>query len=163
MAKFVRVAALSDVAPGSAARVEAHGVPIALFNVGGTLYALDHACTHRGGPLSEGAVSGESVVCPWHRAAFCLKTGKVLRGPAGRGVRSYPVRVSGGGDVEIDVATPAASLPAGASLRSGAVRTALNYVAVAGVAAFAVVVWAAHGAVGVAGRVRKLLRGRRAA
>jgi nitrite reductase/ring-hydroxylating ferredoxin subunit len=160
MADFVRVATVGDVAPGGAARVEARGVPIALFNVGGIFYALDHACTHRGGPLSEGAVSGESVVCPWHRAAFCLKTGKVLRGPAGRGVRSYPVRVSAG-DVEIDVASPVAARSAGGPLRAGAFQTALNYLAVAGVAAFAVVVWAAHGAVGVAARLRKRLGGRR--
>lgn len=162
MASFVRVAALGDVAPGSAVRVEARGKAIALFNVGGIFYALDHTCTHRGGPLSEGAVSGESVVCPWHRAAFCLKTGKVLRGPASRGVRSYPVRVSGD-DVAIDVAMQATSLDAHGPLRPGALRAALNYVAIAVVAAFAVVVWAAHGAVGAAGRVRKLLRGRRSA
>lgn len=160
MANFVRVAAAGEVAAGSAARVEADGKPIALFNVDGTLYALDHACTHRGGPLSEGAVSGESVVCPWHRAAFCLKTGRVLRGPAGRGVRSYPVRVTGG-DVEIDVATPATPIAARGPLRPGALGVALNYVAVAAVAAFAVVVWLAHGGVAAAARVRKLLRGRR--
>jgi nitrite reductase/ring-hydroxylating ferredoxin subunit len=159
MANFVRIAAVGEVAPGSAARVEAHGKPIALFNVDGAFYALDHACTHRGGPLSEGAVSADSVVCPWHRAAFCLKTGKVLRGPAERSVKSYPVRVSGS-DIEIDVATGAPSLVARGPLRPGGLRVALNYVAVAAVAAFAVVLWLAHAAVAVADRLRKLLRGR---
>jgi nitrite reductase/ring-hydroxylating ferredoxin subunit len=160
MADFVRVAAVGEVAPGSAARVEARGRPIALFNVGGIYYALDHACTHRGGPLSEGAVSGESVVCPWHRAAFCLKTGKVLRGPAQRSLRSYPVRVADDG-VEIDIAAAALLRLGRGPLRRGALRAALNYAAVAAVAAFAVVVWAAHGVVRAAGRVRRLLRGRR--
>ncbi len=161
MANFVRVAVAAEVQPGGAARVEAHGKPIALFNVDGALYALDHACTHRGGPLSEGAVSGESVVCPWHRAAFCLKTGRVLRGPAERSVRSYPVRLAGD-HVEVDIATPATSLAERGPFRPGVLRATLNYMAIGAVAAFAVVVWLAHGGIAVAARVRELLRGRRA-
>jgi nitrite reductase/ring-hydroxylating ferredoxin subunit len=69
------------------------GQKIALFRVGEAFHALSDTCTHRGGPLSEGTVEGAEVTCPWHGARFDIKTGAVLGPPAGREVRSYPVRV----------------------------------------------------------------------
>ncbi len=72
------------------------------FGVGEAFYALSDTCTHRGGPLSDGTVEGAEVTCPWHGARFDVKTGAVLGPPAGREVRSYPVRVTGA-DVEIEV------------------------------------------------------------
>ena len=78
------------------------GKKIALFNLDGTFFAIDDTCTHRGGPLSEGEVSGEEVTCPWHGAVYNIKTGAVLGPPAPRGVASYAVRVQGS-DVEVEV------------------------------------------------------------
>src|SRR5438094_662966 len=91
-----------DLAPGQAKCVEVAGKKIALFNLEGSFYAIDDTCTHRGGPLSEGEVSGEEVTCPWHGAVYNIKTGAVLGPPAPRGVASYPVRVQGAG-VEVEV------------------------------------------------------------
>ena len=65
MAQFVKVASTADLAPGEARCVEVSGKKIALFNLEGSFYAIDDTCTHRGGPLSEGEVSGEEVTCPW--------------------------------------------------------------------------------------------------
>ena len=93
MAQFVKVASTADLAPGEAKCVEAAGKKIALFNLEGTFYAIDDTCTHRGGPLSEGEVSGEEVTCPWHGAVYNIKTGAVLGPPAPRGVARYAVRV----------------------------------------------------------------------
>ena len=78
------------------------GQKIALFRVGQAFHALSDTCTHRGGPLSEGTVEGAEVTCPWHGARFDIKTGAVMGPPAGREVRSYPVRVTGA-DIEIEV------------------------------------------------------------
>lgn len=102
MGNFVKVAAVTEVAPGGAKLVEVEGHTLALFNVGGTFYAIDNTCTHVGGPLAEGTVEGEEVECPWHGARFSVKTGKVLNPPAGSDVKAYPVRVSGS-DVEIEI------------------------------------------------------------
>jgi nitrite reductase/ring-hydroxylating ferredoxin subunit/uncharacterized membrane protein len=44
--------------------------------------ALAHSCAHLGGPLSEGTLKDESVVCPWHGSEFALDDGRVLNGPA---------------------------------------------------------------------------------
>ncbi len=102
MAQFIKIASTTDLAPGEAKCVEVAGKKIALFNLDGTFFAIDDTCTHRGGRLSEGEVSGEEVTCPWHGAVYNIKTGEVLGPPAPRGVASYAVRVQGS-DVEVEV------------------------------------------------------------
>ncbi len=79
-------------APGSAIRVTLENTPVAVFNVGGLLYAVDARCTHVGGPLEKGPVSGTTVTCPLHGSQFDLPTGRVLRGPAVRPLKTYRVR-----------------------------------------------------------------------
>jgi len=93
---FVRVAAATDVPPGSGRRVDVDGYRIALFNVNGTFYAVDDVCTHEEASLSEGALSGEIVACPKHGSRFHVPTGRVLSLPAVRPVNTYEVKVEGG-------------------------------------------------------------------
>ncbi|HXE75833.1 MAG TPA: non-heme iron oxygenase ferredoxin subunit [Candidatus Xenobia bacterium] len=103
MAKFVKVATRAELAGLQGGKlVQAAGQNLALFNVGGNYYAIENTCPHRGGPLAEGPVAGEVVTCPWHGSSFNIKTGAVLSGPADRGVKSFPVQVSGD-DVEVEV------------------------------------------------------------
>src|SRR6059036_3031436 len=102
MAEFAKVARAAEVLPGRAKLVEAGGKKIALFNVAGAYYAIDDTCPHRGGPLSQGPVEGNTVTCPWHGSKFEIKTGALLAPPAATGVASYRVRVSGS-DVEVEV------------------------------------------------------------
>ncbi len=90
-----RVAALADVPPGTLRVVACDGRSLALANVDGVLYAIDNLCTHDNGPLGEGALRGERIVCPRHGAAFDARTGRVLTLPAVRSVRGYPVTVDG--------------------------------------------------------------------
>jgi nitrite reductase/ring-hydroxylating ferredoxin subunit len=99
---FTKVAAVADVPPGQARQAKVGGRTLAVFNVNGTLYALDDTCPHRGGPLSEGEVVGGEVVCPWHAARFDLASGHNLSPPAPRGVQSYPVRVVGD-EIQVDL------------------------------------------------------------
>jgi nitrite reductase/ring-hydroxylating ferredoxin subunit len=102
MAGFVKVATTGDLAPGQAKQVQVDGKAIALFNLGGTYYAIDNTCPHRGGPLAEGDVEGEEVTCPWHGAKFRISSGEVLGPPARTGVGSYRTRVTGS-DIEIEL------------------------------------------------------------
>jgi len=102
MAELTKVATVAEVPPGKTKMVESGGKKIALFNIGGTYYAIDDTCPHRGGPLSQGPVEGETVTCPWHGSKFDIKTGAVLAPPAVKGVASYRVRVSGS-DIEVEV------------------------------------------------------------
>ena len=102
MSKMVKVAQTDELSPGSGKVVEADGRSIALFNVEGTFCAIDNTCTHRGGPLGEGELSGEMVTCPWHGANFNVKTGAVTQPPAPTGVRTFVVKVEGG-DVLVEL------------------------------------------------------------
>lgn len=102
MAEFVKVADIHEIAAGSIKHVEVNGKSIALFNLEGNFFAIGNECTHRGGPLAEGYIEGESVTCPWHGAQFNVKTGAVEGSPATKDVAKYNVRVQGN-DVEVEV------------------------------------------------------------
>jgi nitrite reductase (NADH) small subunit/3-phenylpropionate/trans-cinnamate dioxygenase ferredoxin subunit len=90
-----KVAEAAEVPDGEARVVDVAGRTLALFNVGGTFYALDNACPHRGGPLGEGDVDGAIVVCPWHAWRWDVRTGSNTNNPAVR-VACYPVSVEQG-------------------------------------------------------------------
>jgi nitrite reductase/ring-hydroxylating ferredoxin subunit len=114
-AGFVAVAAASDVPPGAVRAVRAAGADLVLVHDGTDLHALAARCTHAAGPLDEGAVIGVTggeadgdcrLRCPWHGAIFRPATGEVLRGPARKPLRRYPVRVVDG-EVWVDVSESA--------------------------------------------------------
>ena len=94
MPDFVRVAAASELPPGKMKPITVNGKTLALCNVGGTLYALDNVCAHRGGPLSEGYLEGDNLECPWHGWQFNVKTGCMPMNP-GTQVQTYQVKVEG--------------------------------------------------------------------
>lgn len=96
MDEYVEVARTDEVPPGEGRVVSVNGHPVALFNVEGEFHAIDGTCTHKGGPLGEGALRGAEVTCPWHGARFDVTTGEVRGPPAPRAVRSYAVKVEGG-------------------------------------------------------------------
>lgn len=82
---------ISDVAPGSVLLLG----NVAVFSVVGGFCATQALCTHRGGPLSEGAVDDTIVTCPLHGVQFNIWTGAVLRGPAKDALKTYHVIVDG--------------------------------------------------------------------
>jgi nitrite reductase/ring-hydroxylating ferredoxin subunit len=92
--EFIKVASISELELGSCKTVEEQGKVIALFNVGGRIYALDNTCLHQGGPLGEGLLEGEVVTCPWHMWEFNVRTGEKVGEPSLR-VATYPVQVDG--------------------------------------------------------------------
>jgi nitrite reductase/ring-hydroxylating ferredoxin subunit len=95
MPEFVRALALADLPPGQCTEVSVGGKPVALFNVGGTVYATSNTCIHRGGPLGQGALDGQAVLCPWHAWSWDVTTGENTANPELR-IPTYPVRVEDG-------------------------------------------------------------------
>ena len=61
---------------------------IAVFHHGGVFRAIADGCNHRGGPLSEGRLRGEFVMCPWHGWEYSVITGQ---GPEGFDEEQVPV------------------------------------------------------------------------
>jgi nitrite reductase/ring-hydroxylating ferredoxin subunit len=90
---MLRACAVDDVPLGEGRAVTLNGRKIALFRTRSGWYALDAACPHLGGPLADGIVSEQSVICPLHERRFALGTGEALSG--GCGVAAHRVTVVG--------------------------------------------------------------------
>lgn len=89
---------VSDVPPGSVLLLG----KVAVFSAAGGFCATQALCTHRAGPLSEGALDDTTVTCPLHGARFDIWTGAVLGGPAQEPLKTYRVSVEGDiGRVEV--------------------------------------------------------------
>lgn len=70
------LANVADILPGQSITVSLpSGKEIALFNIDGSIHALENACPHMGGPLSEGEIDNGCVTCPWHGWQFNIKNG----------------------------------------------------------------------------------------
>lgn len=93
----VKVAETHDIPEGKARRVLVKRRPVAIFNCGGTFYAIHDTCSHADASLAEGHFhSGEcKVACPLHGALFDVKTGEALTLPAVSPVDIYKVTVDG--------------------------------------------------------------------
>ena len=72
----------ADLTEDKPTKVRVNGTDVMLVKRGGTIYALAEKCSHAGGPLAEGKLEGDTIVCPWHGSRFCLKDGHVEDGPA---------------------------------------------------------------------------------
>lgn len=94
---WVEVCRIDDI-PALGARVleRVGGDNIALFRTAsGNVFALRDRCPHKGGPLSQGIVAGETVTCPLHSWNLSLESGEA-RAPDMGCVATYPVRVEDG-------------------------------------------------------------------
>jgi nitrite reductase/ring-hydroxylating ferredoxin subunit len=86
---------LANLAPGQVALVRVDGEDVAVYNVDGAYYATQDACTHAGGPLSDGELNGREIICPWHASCFDVANGGVTCGPATEPLKTYRVEVEG--------------------------------------------------------------------
>jgi len=76
MSGYLDVCQADDVPVGSGRSFSLDGRTIALFHTESGFYAVDNSCPHRGGPLADGDLSCDEIVCPWHFWIFDLKTGR---------------------------------------------------------------------------------------
>ena len=95
------VAKVSEIAAGTTRRVVVDSNEILLCNVEGKIYAIEDVCTHDGGPLDQGELEGECVICPRHGATFDVRTGDALTLPAVLPLLTYEVHVEGD-DIFVD-------------------------------------------------------------
>ena len=95
--QWVRVTPCESIPLREGRAVTIGGRQIAIFNLGNRFLATDNQCPHRGGPLCDGIVAGDSVVCPLHAWKVRLDTGAVER-PAAQDtcVATYATRIDNG-------------------------------------------------------------------
>jgi nitrite reductase/ring-hydroxylating ferredoxin subunit len=101
MPNFVKVASMANLKPGTAMTVVVNGMDIALYNVGGKIYATSNTCLHQGGPLGEGILEGEIISCPWHMWEYNVCTGEKV-GNSSIKLTTYPVEIEGA-DIKVGV------------------------------------------------------------
>ncbi len=96
MSNWIDIAALEDIPPRGARVVKTRLGCVAVFRTGDDkVFAIDDACPHKKGPLSEGIVHGNAVTCPLHNWVIDLKTGMAQGADQGR-VNTYEIRVEQG-------------------------------------------------------------------
>lgn len=95
MAEFVEVARLDDLPPGRGSTFTVAGKNLALFNIDGTIHAMDDGCLHAAASLGAGKLDGKVVTCRAHGWRYDVTTGCTMHVPD-YGVKTYPVQVAGG-------------------------------------------------------------------
>ena len=113
MTGWVRLTQCENIPLREGRTVQMDGHEIAVFNLGNRFLAVENRCPHRGGPLADGIVSGEKVVCPLHSRKVCLQTGHV-DGATEQPLcaQTYPTRiVDGYVDLKLSAAMEEATVP----------------------------------------------------
>lgn len=95
MAAKTKLLAVAELPTGASRCVDTTVGPVAVFHTESGFFALANECPHRGGPLSEGPLSGDAVACPWHQWKFDLKSGACVNIPGAK-TKSFPVEESDG-------------------------------------------------------------------
>jgi nitrite reductase/ring-hydroxylating ferredoxin subunit len=89
-----RLGPVGQIPPGEGRTFAVAGEQVAVFRLrSGRLHALSAVCPHRGGPLADGQLDEQVVLCPLHLNAFELATGCSTTGAAP--LRRYDVRLDG--------------------------------------------------------------------
>ena len=95
--RWVRAVPETDLPNGGSTGVTVEGRQILLHRgTDGELHALDDLCSHAGGLLSRGEISGCVVTCPLHESQFDLRDGHIVRGPAHHPQPVLPTRERNG-------------------------------------------------------------------
>jgi nitrite reductase (NADH) small subunit len=98
---FAKVGLLSMLPPGSAMDARVGDDAYAVCNLDGELFALSGTCPHAHGPIGQGMISGNFIVCPWHEYAFDCRTGANAYDPRLK-LQTFAVKVDGD-DILVDV------------------------------------------------------------
>jgi nitrite reductase (NADH) small subunit len=103
---WLRIGRPSDIPHLEGRSIQIGERRVAVFCLPDGWAAIDHACPHKAGPLSDGIVAEGCVTCPLHGQRFSLQSGERLDGE-GRGVLTYEVRERNG---ELELLVPEADL-----------------------------------------------------
>ncbi|SEA84601.1 Rieske (2Fe-2S) protein [Paraburkholderia sartisoli] len=107
MSRRIPVGPVDELAPGQRKLVFIDGRSIVLFNIAGTIHAIDNACPHNGASVASGQLEGCVLRCPAHGLRFDLRTGCVS-GAGGLSLTTFPVQAVDG-KLVVRLEDPAAS------------------------------------------------------
>ena len=93
---WIDVGASEELSQRPVQQVVVGSARIALTYSHGQFGAISGVCNHVGGPLGEGKLDGDYVVCPWHYWKFHYRTGEGEPGYEDDRVPAHDVRVENG-------------------------------------------------------------------
>ena len=93
---WIDAAARDDVPEDDVMGLAVAGRDIALYGVGGEVFATDNICTHGHARLCDGFLEGREIECPLHQGKFDVRNGMPTCAPVTEPLRSYPVKIEGG-------------------------------------------------------------------
>jgi len=94
--KWYPVCQVEEIPSLGGRTVRAGQMEIAIFRLSdGRIRAVHNRCPHKQGPLADGIVSGDTIICPMHGRKISLESGAVLPPDSGC-VKTYPAKVEGG-------------------------------------------------------------------
>lgn len=132
--EWVDLGSAEELSRSPLQRFSAGRTEIALSCSDGKFGAVHNACNHVGGPLGEGHLEGDYVVCPWHQWKFHRVSGEGEPGFEADKVPSFPVKVEGGRVlVNVSAATRRSKAPHDPHPLARAVARADGLVRVAGI------------------------------
>ena len=91
----------TDFPTGAQRRITVDGEPVLILNHEGSIHAVSYYCGHMEYPLEGATVEDGLLVCPYHGAGFCLKTGKPDGPPAMDGIHIYSVTIQDNGELTV--------------------------------------------------------------
>jgi nitrite reductase/ring-hydroxylating ferredoxin subunit/uncharacterized membrane protein len=103
--EFTPVMAVAELPDATPTKASLGPTSLVVVRRGDLVYALKATCSHAGGPLPEGELKGDSIVCPWHGSTFRLSDGAVRHGPAATREVAYRARINEG-QVEVQGPIP---------------------------------------------------------
>jgi len=102
--EYTAILPVADLPEATPTKAMLGTTALVLVRRGDVVHALKETCSHAGGPLSEGTLVGDTIVCPWHASAFRLSDGAVRHGPAATRQVAYRARINDG---QVEVQGPA--------------------------------------------------------
>jgi 3-phenylpropionate/trans-cinnamate dioxygenase ferredoxin subunit len=94
--EYIEIAPADQLPQGERLYIEADSRQIVIFNLAGKYFAIGDVCSHDNGPVGDGEIEGDEIICPRHGGRFDVRTGKATSLPAVEDIPSYPVRVVNG-------------------------------------------------------------------
>lgn len=94
--EFVEIAPAADLPNSGRLFVDLGDKPIVILNIAGRFFAIGDICTHDDGPLGDGVIEGNNIVCPRHGGEFDVTTGQAVQMPAVVDIPAYPIQVRDG-------------------------------------------------------------------
>ena len=85
-----------ELGDGQAMLVHIGHERIAIARCSEGIFAFSDQCTHRGAQLSDGAIVGCAVQCPWHGSQFDIRNGRIIAGPAEEHLKTFNVEIKSG-------------------------------------------------------------------